>query len=193
MWHSVSDRELADPLDAVDARVARTVQLASSMLLSTPFAVTVGPCTRVIRVARSRLGAPRPGPIVIAVAEPRVRAWVLAATRRAGVDAVLAADLGALLDCLAAGCSGVIVGAAFDGLAADRLLAFVRTAGCAVRAVVVTSDPPDDLLARAHRLEPVEMMIAPRIEPGGPPDDAPRTRWLERCVELALGARRSAR
>jgi hypothetical protein len=126
-------------------------------------------------------------PLVIAIAEPRLRAWAMIAARRARLDYIVVPDLIALLDALATGASAAILGAEFDTLGADRLLGFVRAAGCRIPAVVVAADMPPALVSRATAFAPLELLVAP---PGGTVADAPRTRWLEACVELAVGSAR---
>jgi len=181
-WH----RHRAAPLDPVAGQLVQALQRRTIMVPTALHGLYLRR-HRVFRLAAARAGVPRLAPIAIAVDEPRVRSWAILAVRRAQLDDLVLFDRAELLDTLAAGCAAVIVGDRFDGLGAERLLAFIRAAGCQVPALVVADDPPDALLARADALGPIELLVAPR--PALADAEPPRTRWLERCIELALTAR----
>jgi hypothetical protein len=127
--------------------------------------------------------------VIVAIDRAPLRSSLGYALDRSGLRAVEACDVAALLDRVADAPYALVLSDPFDGVAAEALLAMLRTADSEIPALVVAPEVRNDLLARAGALAPVELLCEPSAAAARPcRGRSPRTpalRWLGRCIELA--------
>lgn len=116
-----------------------------------------GPHTAPVRSSRLE---PRP-PVVVASSDEILRRWVSRIVWVSGGEPRAAGDLPSAFEAVAGDPIALVISHRFDGLAAERFVAFVRVAGSRIPAIVLGDFVERPPCGRRARLAPLVLLPDP--------------------------------